>query len=251
MIERISTGIYSKDKKISLDNYLSGGIPKGSIILVTGASGTGKSTLCYQIVAEQAKQGKVCYYVAFDQIEKDVLENAKSTGVDLKNKNIFIQTYDELQGLVIDNLVEKLVQSKIDFVVFDSLASITGVLPEEEFAKISQGKLMDNYVPLMTSESRVIRRAIRRLIMALKKSGVTVLMINELPEGTKRLSKDDESDFLADGIIVMNYLGVGAEEFRSMQIRKMRKSGHEKGVILFSISQKGLVLEEDPLKKIK
>jgi len=251
MMERISTGVYSKDKKISLDNYLNGGIPKGNIILVTGASGTGKSTFCYQVILEQAKQGKICYYVAFDQTKKDVLDNAKSTDTDLKNKNIFIQTYDELQGLVIDNLVEKLAQSKIDFVVLDSLASITGVLPEEEFAKISQGKIMDNYIPLMTSESRVIRRSIRRLVMALKKSGVTVLMINELPEGTKRLSKDDESDFLADGIIVMNYLGVGAEEFRSMQIRKMRKSGHEKGVILFSITQKGLVLEEDPLKKIK
>jgi len=240
-LDRIKTGIYSKDKKLTLDSYLGGGIPKGNIVLVTGASGTGKSTLCYNITAEQAKQGKICYYVAFDQTEKDVLENAKSTGIELKNNNIFIQTYDELQGLVIDQLVKKLAESKIDFVVLDSLASITGVLPEEEFAKISQGKIMDNYIPIMTSEARVIRRSIRRLVMALKKSGVTVLMINELPEGTKKLSKDDESDFLADGIIVMNYLEIGISDYRSMVIRKMRKTDHHKDTIPFKIG-KGIEL---------
>lgn len=241
-MDRIKTGIYSKDKKLSLDSYIGGGIPKGNIVLVTGSSGTGKSTLCYHITAEQAKQGKICYYIAFDQTEKDVLENAKSTGIELKNSNIFIQTYDELQGLVIDQLVEKLAQSKIDFVVLDSLASITGVLPEEEFAKVSQGKIMDNYVPMMTSEARVIRRSIRRLVLALKKSGVTVLMINELPEGSKKLSKDDESDFLADGIIVMNYVEIGVTDYRSLTIRKMRKSSHEKDLIPFDITPKGIEL---------
>jgi len=243
-MDRIKTGVYSKDKKIALDTYLGGGIPKGNIVLVTGASGTGKSTLCYHITAEQAKQGKVCYYIAFDQTEKDVLENAKSTGIELKNNNIFIQTYDELQGLVIDQLVEKLAESKIDFVVLDSLASITGVLPEEEFAKISQGKIMDNYVPMMTSEARVIRRSIRRLVMALKKSGVTVLMINELPEGTKKLSKDDESDFLADGVIVMHYIEIGVTDYRSLLIRKMRKTKHMMDLIPYNITTNGIELLE-------
>jgi len=243
-LDRIKTGIYSKDKKLTLDSYLGGGIPKGNIVLVTGASGTGKSTLCYNITAEQAKQGKICYYVAFDQTEKDVLENAKSTGIELKNNNIFIQTYDELQGLVIDQLVEKLAESKIDFVVLDSLASITGVLPEEEFAKISQGKIMDNYVPMMTSEARVIRRSIRRLVMALKKSGVTVLMINELPEGTKKLSKDDESDFLADGVIVMHYIEIGVTDYRSLLIRKMRKTKHMMDLIPYNITTNGIELLE-------
>jgi circadian clock protein KaiC len=244
MVKRISTGIYDKDKKISFDSYLEGGIPEGNIVLVTGSSGTGKSTFCYQVIAEQARQGKVCYYVAFDQNEKDVLENAKSTGIDLSNKNIIIQTYGELQGLVINELVEKLAKSKVDFVVLDSLASITGVLPEEEFAKISQAQIADNYMPLMVSESRVIRRSIRRLVMTLKNNGITALLINELPEGTKKLSKDDESDFLADGVIVMHYIEIGVTDFRSLVIRKMRKTKHEMDLIPYNITHSGIQLIE-------
>ena len=242
MVKRIKMGIYSKAKKLSLDTYVGGGIPEGNTVLVTGASGTGKSTFCYQVILEQAKAGKICYYIAFDQTKKDVLDNAKGTGIDLNHKNIFIQTYDELQGLVIDELINMLSKSKIDFVVFDSLASITGVLPEEEFAKISQAKIAENYMPLMASETRVIRRSIRRIIMALKKRGITALLINELPEGTKKLSKDDESDFLADGVIVMNYVEIGVTDYRSMIIRKMRKSKHEKDLIPFNITNKGIEL---------
>ncbi|MFA5763998.1 MAG: ATPase domain-containing protein [archaeon] len=244
MVKRIATGIYSANKKLSLDASIGGGIPEGNIVLVTGASGTGKSTLCYQVIAEQAKQGKICYYVAFDQIKKDVIDNAKCSGIDLNKSNIFIQTYEELQGFVIDELINLLSKSKIDFVVFDSLASITGVLPEEEFSKISQAKIAENYMPLMVSETRVIRRSIRRIILALKKHGITTLLINELPEGTKKLSKDDESDFLADGIIVMNYVEIGVTDYRSMTIRKMRKTSHEKDLIPFNITNKGIQLAE-------
>jgi len=244
MDNRLSTGIFSKDKKISLDTYLNGGIPQGNIVVVTGASGTGKSTFCYQMTAQQAKEGKICYYIAFDQTKQDVLESAKSTGIDLNNKNIFIQTYGELNGLVIDELLKLLETTKIDFVVFDSLASITGVLPEEEFSKISQAKIYDNYIPMLASESRVVRRAIRRVIMALKKQRITTLLINELPEGTKKLSKDDESDFLADGVIVMHYVEIGVTDYRKLIIRKMRKTKHAMDLIPYNITENGIELME-------
>ena len=77
---------------------------------------------------------------------------------------------------------------------------------------------------MLTSESRVVRRVIRKVVMSLKKQGITTLLINELPEGTKKLSKDDESDFLADGVIVLHYIEFGITDFQSLIIRKMRKN---------------------------
>jgi circadian clock protein KaiC len=242
MVKRISTGLVSKNKKLTFDSLVGGGIPEGNVVLVTGASGTGKSTFCYHIISEQAKQGKNCYYFAFDQNKKDVLSNAKNNNINLNKPNIHIQTYDEIQDLIIEDIVSLLSKSKIDFVVFDSLASITGVLPEEEFAKVSQSKIAQNYLPIMMSESRVIRRLIRRIILELKKKNITALLINELPEGTKKLSKDDESDFLADGIIVLNYLEIGVTDYRSMFIRKMRKTDHYKDVIPYIITKNGIQL---------
>jgi circadian clock protein KaiC len=242
MVEKIKTGIYSKDKKISLDSSLSGGIPKGNIVLVTGSSGTGKSTLCYQIIAQQAKNGLKCQYLAFDQTKQDILDNAKGTGINLKNKNIKINTFDELHDITVDKIIKNVKNNKTQFVVLDSLASITGAIPENEFSKIQQGKIQETYMPLMISENRVVRRIVRRIILELKKLGITALLINELPEGTKKLSKDDESDFLADGVILINYLEIGVTDYRSLIIRKMRKVAHEKDLIPFNITSKGIVL---------
>jgi KaiC/GvpD/RAD55 family RecA-like ATPase len=80
--------------------------------------------------------------------------------------------------------------------------------------------------------------------MALKNNGITALLINELPEGTKKLSKDDESDFLADGVIVMHYIEIGVTDFRSLVIRKMRKTKHEMDLIPYNITHSGIQLIE-------
>jgi circadian clock protein KaiC len=59
--ERASTGIPR------LDRMLSGGFYRGSSILITGAPGTAKSTLCGAFVEAACRRGEAALYVSFDE----------------------------------------------------------------------------------------------------------------------------------------------------------------------------------------
>ena len=48
-----------------LDSLLSGGYPKGSVILVSGTPGTGKTIVCFQFIHEGLSRGEHCYKSRF------------------------------------------------------------------------------------------------------------------------------------------------------------------------------------------
>ena len=55
--DRISTGI------VKLDELLSGGYPKGRIILVSGTPGTGKTIVCFHYINAGIQNGEKCLYL--------------------------------------------------------------------------------------------------------------------------------------------------------------------------------------------
>ena len=73
----------------------------------------------------------------------------------------------------------------------------------------------------------------------------TIMLTSELLEGEKGLSADQISEFICDGVFVLNYLGVGSTEFRSLQIRKMRYSSHEKDYLPYDLGASGIEFKED------
>lgn len=77
--EKVSTGISD------LDDLLSGGYFLGSSVLVTGTSGTGKSSISAHMVQEACKQGKRCLYVAMEESPLQIQRNMSSIGIDLKS----------------------------------------------------------------------------------------------------------------------------------------------------------------------
>ena len=56
---------------------------------------------------------------------------------------------------------------------------------------------------------------------------------------------DQTTEFIADGVIVLHFLGVVAVDLRSMQIRKMRYSLHKKDHLLYEIETEGISIKED------
>jgi len=77
----------------------------------------------------------------------------------------------------------------------------------------------------------------------------TTLLTSELLEGQEGLSADQISEFICDGVLVLNYLGVGSADSRSLQIRKMRYTYHEKDVLLYDLNSKGIAIsKEEELK---
>jgi circadian clock protein KaiC len=90
--ERISSGIPR------LDGMLDGeGFYRGSIVLISGTAGTGKTTFASSFADSVCRSGEKCLYFAFEESPSQIARNLRSVGIDLSqwiNKNL-LQIYAE------------------------------------------------------------------------------------------------------------------------------------------------------------
>lgn len=74
-----------------LDRVLGGGIVKGSLVLVGGDPGIGKSTLLIQVSSNVANLGKTVLYITGEESESQIKMRAKRLGINSENLYIFAE----------------------------------------------------------------------------------------------------------------------------------------------------------------
>jgi len=75
-----------------LDEHIQGGIPEGSVVLLSGISGTMKSSLCFNIMFNEALKGKNALYVTLEQSSQSLLVHVENLGFDFTKVNIITVT---------------------------------------------------------------------------------------------------------------------------------------------------------------
>ncbi|MET0468201.1 MAG: circadian clock protein KaiC [Aeromicrobium sp.] len=76
--DRVSSGVDG------IDGMLGGaGYYRGSSVLISGAAGTGKSTIVAQFCAAACERGERALYFAFEESEAQIVRNMESVGIDL------------------------------------------------------------------------------------------------------------------------------------------------------------------------
>lgn len=108
---RIKTGINE------FDRVLGGGIVDGSLVLISGDPGIGKSTILLQICQRLGEQKKILY-VSGEESERQIKLRANRLGVDTENLYIFAHT--DLAAIV-----ETIKYEKPDIVIIDSIQTMT------------------------------------------------------------------------------------------------------------------------------
>lgn len=76
--ERVSTGVPQ------LDHMLGGGVFRGSMVMVSGSAGTGKTTLSAAIVDAACARGEQALFVSFEESPDQLVRNMASVGIDLR-----------------------------------------------------------------------------------------------------------------------------------------------------------------------
>ena len=102
---------------VELDRVLGGGIVDGSLMLVGGEPGVGKSTLLLQVCAKLARQGKRVLYVTGEESARQIRLRADRLGA----------SRDEILVLAenaMDAIEEKLNDIQPDFAVIDSIQTM-------------------------------------------------------------------------------------------------------------------------------
>ncbi|HJX33879.1 MAG TPA: DNA repair protein RadA, partial [Desulfatiglandales bacterium] len=114
---RLKTGI------IEFDRTLGGGVIPGSIILLGGEPGIGKSTLILQVAGGISGQGLKSLYLSGEESQQQIKLRARRLSI--HSENLFVIT-----GNCIEDLFEQIRELKPDMLVVDSIQTIyTNALP--------------------------------------------------------------------------------------------------------------------------
>ncbi|RLG71085.1 MAG: hypothetical protein DRO04_00605 [Candidatus Iainarchaeum archaeon] len=87
-----------------------------------------------------------------------------------------------------------------------------------------------------------VRTNILKLNYLLRKYDVTTLFTSEIYEGESKLGRYGVEEFITDGVIILYFVGLGAEHSRSLQIRKMRGTKHVEDLVPLKIGKNGIEL---------
>jgi circadian clock protein KaiC len=222
-----------------LDDLFEQGIPKGSLLLVAGGAGSGKTILCLQTLANKAKEGKKCLYITLEESEEKLMNHMKDFGWDYKKfinegklKLWRINPFDltrNIDALLAKQKGELLIDidpvilpkdfSNPDFVVIDSLTAIASAF---------------------TTKEESYREYIEQLFRFLEKTGATAFLVTETAQVPKIFSPTGVEEFLADGVIVLYSIRHGNIRENAIEVLKLRGGGHQKKIVAMTISSDGI-----------
>jgi len=237
VVSRVKTGIPG------FDDLIEGGFPQGTTILVTGPTGTGKTTFAVQFVYKGAElYNEPGVIVTLEERAQDLRREMLSFGWDLKK-------YED--------------QGKI--AIIDGVSSVVGLPSEERFAledglnvegflryvyrvvkSINAKRLVIDSIPsiaIRLREEQNIREVLLRLNTILLEMGITSILTTESedPKGGK-ISKYGVEEFVARGVILLDLVEKDVELKRYLLIRKMRETKHSMKKYPFEITENGIVV---------
>lgn len=221
---RLSTGI------ASLDAMLNGGIPEGDSVLVVGPSGTGKSVLASQFIAEGIRQGETGIVAVFEERPEGYTGRAESFGLDFSSPQR-------------DGTLEILYLRPLDLSVDETLHELLNSVQKIGAKRVVIDSLAGFEMALAPAFRQDFRESLYRMIGALTGIGVTVLSTIELPESfTDLLFSPHAISFLTDDIIRLRYVEIGGQLRKVLVVVKMRGGNHSKDICEYEITSNGMIL---------
>ncbi|MBF0299249.1 MAG: circadian clock protein KaiC [Oligoflexia bacterium] len=216
---RISTG--NKE----LDMMCGGGFFRDSTILVSGATGTGKTLMVTRFLDDGSRSGEKTLVFAFEESREQLLRNAQGWGMDFtewEKKGLLkiICVYPESLGLE-DHLlkmkkeIEHFAPSRI---AVDSLSALE---------RVSSVKSFREFVIVLTS-----------FIKEKQSAGLFTAVTNSLMGGTS--VTETHISTTTDSIILLRYVELMGEMRRGLAVLKMRGSMHDKLIREYNIDGRGM-----------
>jgi KaiC/GvpD/RAD55 family RecA-like ATPase len=255
--KRLSTGI------TGVDAMLRGGLIPGRPYVLSGTSGSGKTTFAIQFLQQGVKKGERSLLVAVDEPPQEIRENVRALGWDVGKIRILdvhptAKAYSKRVSMV-EVAAQKSVSSLMDTSGASakteamkkaspdlSLQSLQLMLKQE----LQETKYSRLAIDSLTSIKKLAETAgdtdasIMSLLRFLSESEVTSLIITDLPDPTRL----EPEIFICRGEIRLHKRMVASRMDRCVTIEKFRGSPHDTLPRPMSISDKGISVE--PGKKI-
>ena len=215
---RVSSGVKT------LDEMCGGGFFKDSIILATGATGTGKTLLVSKFLQNGCRSGERAILFAYEESRAQLSRNAHSWGIDfeeLEKKGLLkiLCVYPESAGLEdhLQIIKSEIAEFKPSRIAIDSLSALARGVSNNAFRQFVIG---------VTGFA--------------KQEEITGFFTNTNDQfmGAHSITESHIST-ITDTILLLQYVEIRGQMSRAINVFKMRGSWHDKGIREYTISAKG------------
>jgi circadian clock protein KaiC len=217
--EVVSSGVAELDGMLA-----KGGWYRGSTTMISGESGTGKSTFAAHFADAACGRGERCLYLAFEESPEQIARNMASVGLRLdrwvKRRLLRIHasrpTESGLESHLI-SLYEQVRSHQPDVVVLDPITDFTAL-----------GTSFD------------VKAMLMRIVDYLKRQEITAVFTNLMHDHT---TMDDPTvSSLIDNWVQLRNLELDAQHNRGLYIQKARGMAHSNQIREFEMTDKGIRL---------
>lgn len=227
-MKRVPTGIYGFDKIIE------GGLPEGSLTLVSGTPGTAKSIFALQFIANGAKEnGEKGIFITLEQNSDTLIRQMSRFGYDLQEliekklikiielEEGFGEDMDSYSQLIDPGFVAKLKKFGASRIVLDSISLVTKLNKTE------------------SSE----RKVVGELVSLFKYLGATTLFTHERSSSSMGSLEYSIEEFVADGIVHLQLHMTENLLKRFITVIKMRETNQSTGIYEFILNESGIYIK--------
>lgn len=215
-----------------LDEMLGGGYPAGSVVLVTGLPGTGKTCLALQFLAAGIARHEPGVFLSLEEDESALLATGRQFGWPLEEairagtlKIVRLDPKETLQNLnrIQGNFGKELTALGAKRVVIDSVSLLN-----------------------MLSDTEPARRAtLFSLAGACRSAGATTILTAEADPRYPEVTRDGLSEYVADGVLLLGYSTAadGRRVGLSLRVMKMRRTAHVRSVQPYAFGAQGIAVD--------
>jgi circadian clock protein KaiC len=219
--ERISSGIGRLDTMLGGKGYY-----RGSSVLVTGAAGTGKSSIAAHFVDAACRHGERCLFFAFEESPQQLIRNMRSIGIDLavpvgRHVLRFEAARPTLVGLEqhLSTLHRAVREFKPTVVVLDPITSLLSV-----------------------GEGAEVEAVLLRMVDFLKSQEITGFFTSLTRGGVPLEQSGVSISSLMDTWLLLQDLEANGERTRGLYVIKARGLAHSNQIREFVLTDHGVEL---------
>lgn len=227
----------SKTGITTLDEILYGGIPQGSCVLLSGATGTGKTILSLQYLFNGISQfNEPGVYLSMTEPISKILQNLET----MKFYNREAIEYGLIRTLDLRELSDR-VSGREGKIILENPDAVLETIKSTVESIDARRFCLDSITALCyhLKDEAQIRSFIFRLGSILSALNCTAILTSEVKASSEDYSVFGVEEFIADGVIRVGRYKRKGMLFRTIQVVKMRGTEHQQAEYMLELNSEG------------